>query len=207
MSTREPTRWRTLEAWSPHLFLVGGALVAVFAALLGVEAFMDTTAPEDIFGPAGFAVAFVGLLGLYPELSSSSRWLAGGAAVFAVLGALGGAATSAANIAQFLGLDPPSVLRPLSLGIFLGMLGGFPLFSAAILRSEADPRAVGLLLLGPPFVFSVMLTGVLKQVMAVASARVVLSSALALAILALGFGVAAAGTSVRPKDPAARSGP
>lgn len=67
----------SIERQTGALFLVAGAMFFVFAAMWGVEAFLNRSAPKNIFGPAGFAFAFLGMLGLYPALADRSRRLAG----------------------------------------------------------------------------------------------------------------------------------
>lgn len=179
--------WKMLEERAPALFLAGGTLVVVFATMLGYEAFTGRTAPEDIFGPAGFALGFVGLLGLVPSLVDGDALLVRAGAVVAGLAAVGATATSLANVAELAAVQPPGALRPLSLGIFLGMLLGYPLFAAASLRSQAHPRHLGLLLLVPPAVFALMMSGLLKAAVGSGMANLVLSSGQAVGHLAVGF--------------------
>lgn len=52
---------KSMEKWSPILFLLAGAVLLIFGALLGVEAFSDMTMPEDPFGLIGQLIAFIGL--------------------------------------------------------------------------------------------------------------------------------------------------
>ncbi|MFC7007381.1 hypothetical protein [Halalkalicoccus salilacus] len=101
------TWWGSLERRSATAFLVAGALLVVFAVLLGVEAFMGRSAPEDLFGPAGFLVAMVGLLGLYPTLVDQTPKLARVAAGFAAVAAVGWFVITGLSITEVAGILPP----------------------------------------------------------------------------------------------------
>lgn len=194
---------KTIEGRTATLFLVAGGLLVVFAALLGVEAVMDRSAPEDIFGPAGFAFGFVGLLGLYPQLADRSPKLAGAGAVFAALGVVGGAVTSIWHIGEFAGIFPaetPVYVSVFSIGIILGMTLGYLSSGVVILRADVYSRTVGLLLLAVPAVVTVMLVSVITSISSADSA-VVLASGQALAHLAIGYTLRTEGVSTDRAEP------
>ncbi|WP_207591759.1 hypothetical protein [Halomontanus rarus] len=157
-------RWESLERWSPTAFLVAGVLLALFGALLGVEAFMDRAAPEDIFGPAGFLVAMVGVLGICPTLADRTPALARVTAVFAAVAAVGWSVITALSIVEAIGVLPPlEDVGVLGLTIILvvgvAMVLAYISCGVASLGVDGHSRTASLLLLGPPTIFAVMLTG------------------------------------------------
>ncbi|ADB60799.1 hypothetical protein Htur_1914 [Haloterrigena turkmenica DSM 5511] len=197
--TTGTTRGKSLEQWSPTAFLVAGASLVVFAALLGYEALTDISAPEDIFGPPGFFLAMVGLLGIYPALADRvprlARVSAAGAAVAAVGWLL---------ITVFALIEAAGILPALEeIGAFGGaiiLLSGVAMILAyvgtgvASLRTGIHSRYLGLLLLAPPAVFCVMLVqaalfaqfGLFSEARMAWSA-VVLSGGQALAHVGIGY--------------------
>lgn len=184
--------WDSLERWSATLFLVAGVLLVIFGALLGVEAFTERSAPEDIFGPPGYAIAFVGLLGLYPTLADRSRLLARAGAVIAAVAVAGWMAITVLAFFELAGVLPPveelgalgaAALAPTGLGMILG----YPLFSIASLWSGAHSRALGLLLFAPTVIFVVVFAVVAPLGVAESWGPFVAGSAQAVAHLAIGF--------------------
>ena len=169
------------------LFLVAGGLFVVFAAFHGVEAFMNRSAPKDIFGPAGFAFAFLGMIGLYPRLADRSRWLTRVGAVFATIGLI----TSAINSVWHVGIwvapaAIPTESAALPAGMVLGQFLGYIPFGLASLRAGVHSRTVGLLLVAVPTVLAVMIVTVATGY-ATAGSAVVLGSVQAVLHLAIGF--------------------
>jgi protein-S-isoprenylcysteine O-methyltransferase Ste14 len=79
------TWWRSLERWSATLFLIAGGVLIVYAALTGLEAFLDITVEQKGL-EVGHVIGFLGLLGLYPTLADRRPWLARAGAVAAILG-------------------------------------------------------------------------------------------------------------------------
>lgn len=144
---------------SATLFLVAGALLCVFAALLAVEAITGGSAPEDVFGPPGYAIAAIGLVGLYPALAERSRWLARIGAVAAGVASVGWAVLSVLSVLEVAGVAGAATPEETVFGgaalaaSGLGMVLGYPLLAIAVLRSDDHPRALGLLLLAPPVIF------------------------------------------------------
>lgn len=179
-----------LDGKSSRLFLVAGGLLIVFATLLTYEAFTNTAAPEDIFGPPGFFLAMVGLLGLYPGLADRAPRLARASAVVAALSALGWFGITVLAIGETAGVLPP--LEDVGmLGLVVALAAGIPmilayiLFSAICLRTDVYSRTLGLLVLAPVVIFGVMIVGGLLWGGAVGAA--VLSSGQAISHLAIGY--------------------
>lgn len=132
------------------------------AAVRGVEAFTETTPPPDVFGPAGYLLGVVGLLGLYPALAVRTPRLARVAAAVAVVPLVGWVLVLAATLGELVGVVPAvSELLP---GVFLvihlaTLILAYALFGAAGLRADVHPRAVGGLLLAPPALWVAMVAG------------------------------------------------
>lgn len=157
------SQWESLEKWSPTGFLVAGVLLVVFAAFLGYEAFTDTSAPEDIFGPPGFFLAMIGLLGLYPRLADRTPRLARAGAVGATIGAVGWLLITVFAITEVVELLPALEEMAIFGAIIIvvagiGMIVAYIGTGVASLRSNVHPLILGFLLLTPPIIFGVMLT-------------------------------------------------
>lgn len=150
----------SLERWSPTLFLVAGVLLVGYATLNGVAAFTDVAYPtvEDVVGPAGFALGFLGLLGLYPTFAEESPRLARAGAVGAALGAVGFSAITLGGLVVLAGGESPSWTAVSVLLATIGMIAGYLSFAVASARVELQPRTVGYLLSVPAVVFAVMLS-------------------------------------------------
>lgn len=179
-------------------FLVAGSLLAIYAILKGIAAFTETAHPtaENVVGPAGFVVGFIGLLALYPSLVERRPDSARAGAIAATIGAIGFTAvvvTSLGRLAGVLPPDPPG-WYPILLGALLaGMLFGFAASSVASLRSGTHSPVVGLLLFGPPVIFAVMLSGVVHSIVADAVANFLISSGHAVVYLLIGTTLRAGG--------------
>lgn len=158
-------RWRSLERWRATAFLIAGVLLVFFAALLGVEAFLDRATPSVIFGPAGFLVAMIGILGLYPTLTSQTPKLASAIAFLTVVAGVGWFVITGLSIGEIVGVLPPlEEVGVLGIAIILvagiGMVLSYILCGIASFSVEDYSRIVGLLLLLPPTIFAVMFAGV-----------------------------------------------
>lgn len=154
-----------LERRCPESFLLAGCLFVVFAVLWGVGNYTDV-APRpavDIFGPAGWAASFVGLLGLYPGLVDRMPRTALAGAAMVVVGAVGAVVTVVANLTLLAGVltDLPGWTAAFNLPIFVGIIPGFLTFAAASLRAGTRSRTVGLLLAVPALLFTVNVARVL----------------------------------------------
>lgn len=198
---------KTFEGRTATLFLVAGGLFIVFAALHGVEAFMDRSAPTDIFGPAGFVFAFIGMLGLYPSLADRSPRLTHIGALFATLGALASAVTSVWHIGSWVfPAATPAYVTVFALGMVLGQFVGYTSFGFASLRAGVYARIFGLLLVAVPTILAVMIVTVAAGY-ATSGSAVILGSAQALVHLAIGSTLRADGDPTDRTEPAADATP
>lgn len=192
-------QWESFAKWSVPAFLVAGVLLIVFAALLGYEAFTNASAPEDIFGPPGFFLAMVGLLGLYPALADRTPRLARISVIGAMVGALGWLLITLFVVTEVLGILP--ALEEMGVvGAILILVSGIAMVLAyvgggvASLWADLHSRYLGLFLLAPPAIFGVMLTqailfaqfGLFSETIMAWSA-VVLSGGQALSHVAIGY--------------------
>lgn len=180
-----------LDGKSPALFLVAGGLLVPFAALLVYEALTNAAAPEDVFGPPGFFLAMVALLGLYPGLADRTPRLARAGAIVAAISAAGWLVVTVLSIGETAGALPP--LEDFGvLGLVVVLAAGLPMvlaylsFGVGSLRTDVHSRTLGVLLLAPPAIFGVMIVGgVLTGGTAVGAA--VLSSGQAISHVAIGY--------------------
>lgn len=152
---------KSIEGRTGALFLTAGVLFVVFAALHGVEAFLNRTAPKDVFGPAGFAFAFVGMLGLYPSLVEEHPRLVRFGATFAGLGMVASMVTSGLHVGLWV-FDAviPADASVFALGMVLGQFLGYVPFGVATLRADVHSRSIGLLLVAVPTVLAAMIVTV-----------------------------------------------
>lgn len=155
MSTTITGRWGSLEQLSSTAFLIAGLLWLLDTVLLGIELFTGISilgTPGTINGLlyiSGTVIAIVGLLGLFPELTGRTPWLAH---VSAGLLVLAGVAitiflTWFAIVSSFNLHSPPDVFFLASMVV---ATLGFLLFGIAIVRTAVPSRTIGLLVLGIP---------------------------------------------------------
>lgn len=192
------TGGKSLERWAPTALFLAGAVLVAFAALLGYEALADAPAPEDLFGPPGFFLAMVGLLGMNPALAARAPRLARVSAAGAAVAAAGWLLITVFALIEVAGILPALE----EMGAFGGaiiLLSGVAMILAyvgtgvASLRTGLHSRSVGLLLLAPPAIFGVMLVqavlfaqfGLFSET-SMAWSAVVLSGAQALAHVSIG---------------------
>lgn len=196
----------SIEGRSGTLFLLAGVMFILFAAMWGIESFLNRSAPKNIFGPAGFAFAFVGMLGLYQSLANRSRRLAQLGAIAAIVGAVGAAGNSVSYIGWW--VLPAVVPDPNTTAVVGGMVGGMVLgqflgytsFGVASLRAGVHSRTVGLLLVGVPAVLAVMI-GTVATGYAGSGSATVLGSLQALLHLAIGYTLRTDGTPTDRAEP------
>lgn len=192
-----------LEGRVATLFVVAGGLFVVFAAFHGVEAFTNRSAPKDVFGPAGFAFAFAGLLGLSRELVDRSPWLSRFGAIFATLGVTAAAITSVWHVGLWVfPTATPAYVTALSIGMVLGQFLGYTSFGLAGLRTGVHSRSTGLLLLAVPAILAVMI-GTVAAGYATSGSAVVLGSAQALVHVVIGISLRAEGVPADRTKPSA----
>lgn len=153
-----------LERVSPWLFLAGGVLVIGFAA---VEAYGVVVANDPVQFPeyrsaflSGYALGFIGLIGVYHRLADRSPWLARLGGSMAALGAIGFSLAVVLSVGRLVGIAPARESMPpwfaLVFGLLpvLGFLIGYLSLGVGALRSDAYPRTVGMLLLFPSILFA-----------------------------------------------------
>ena len=183
--------WNLLQKWSATAFLIAGVVLVVYAALLGYQAFIDSSvnfhaSEAAVVGPAGFAVGFIGLLGLYPTLADRSPKLARAGAVFAALAVAGWFMIAVDGLANLAGINWPTWLAAVAILGILGMFLGYAAFGVASLRTDAHSRTLGLLLLAPTILFGVLIVGqAITGGTAIGAALI--SSGLALSHLGIGY--------------------
>lgn len=185
-----------LGRWSPALFLLGGVLLVGYAALNGIAAYTDEAfvMVEDVLGPAGFLLGFVGAFGLYPGLVDRDAALSRLGALCLLIGITGSSAVTVHGIAVLAGVTAGNPPLALLLVVAVGMILGYASFALASLRDEAYTRTVGLLLFLPAVVFAAMLSQPLVYGLLGALSRTTMawsnfgiSSGQALAHLAIGY--------------------
>lgn len=164
MAGLSSAQWRSLEDASPTIYLIAGLVLVVYASLLGYQAFVDSTVnfhdnEAGIVGPIGFAIGFIGLLGLTPRLSEARPRLAKAGAILAGIAVLGWTVIAVAGIASQVGIELPRAVQALGFLGMLGMVVGYAVFSFGMLRSGIATRSLGLLLLAPPALFVLLAIG------------------------------------------------
>ena len=146
-----------LAARSPGLFLVAAALMAVVSGLFAAEVAtgQDLEAYLGAVAPAGFAVAFLGLLGRHHALADRAPRLARGAAVVLGLGIVGGVILVIGHLGQLAGpyATQPVWVDAANVPLFLAILFGFGAYGAGSLLTGAHVLAVSLIMLWPAVVF------------------------------------------------------
>jgi drug/metabolite transporter (DMT)-like permease len=144
---------------NPTLFLVAAGFFLINAVIVvsGITTGSErmTTLLGETFNAAGWAVALVGLLGLYPGVADRNRWLSRAGAVCATIGVVVFTILSLLSFAFYVRIIEGSIqnLVPLILpGVILGGVLSFLLFGISSLRTGAHSRVIGALLLVPPLI-------------------------------------------------------
>lgn len=179
----------SLEKWTPRAFLLAGVLFVGHAAVRGVEAFTTAPPPADVFGPAGYVVALVGLAGLYPALADRTAKLARLAAAVAGLPFAGWLVIEAWSVGEVAGIVPPQpdvFPGAFFVAVILTTLLAYVLFGVASLRAEVHSRTVAVLLLAPAAVLVLLIAGATVLDAGAAVGGVVVGIGQSLAHLALG---------------------
>lgn len=153
-----------MVGWCPHLFMAGGLLVIGFAA---VEAYGVVVAGDPVRFPdprsaflSGYALGFLGLLGVYPRVADRSPWLARLGGLTAALGAVGFSLATVLAVSRLAGVGPARSSYPegfaLVVGLFpvIGFLVGYLSLGVGSLWTEAYPRQLGVLLTAPSLLFA-----------------------------------------------------
>lgn len=182
----------SLERASANAFLIGGLLLAVDAVFVaanvvsGVEWYLFL---GQAFVGAGWAVALLGILGLYPALSERSRWLSRAGAVFAAVGVVTFAVMTVSVLVYAAGI-PAGEYDAIGMyfipGVIVGSVLGFAAFSAASIRAEVHSRGFGVLLLVPALL---VLANLLRFIAGYEAATITLAIVIAdaVAMMAIGY--------------------
>lgn len=151
----------SLERRSAALFFLAGGLMVVLVALFatGSEGGAGGDPLLGIVAPAGFAAAFLGLLGRTPALSDRAPRLAWAGAAVLVIGVAGAVPLVVGNVAQLAGVyaEQPVWVSAANIPLFLAVLLGFGVFGVGSLLTGAHSRSISLLMLWPAVVFGVVI--------------------------------------------------
>jgi hypothetical protein len=200
-------QWESFANWNATAFLVGGLLMVANAAMVTVNI---VTGDEGLlvlgqaFFGAAWTAALVGLLGLYPGLVDRSRWLSRAGAVFAAIGVVVFAIMAVTSLVYYLGIpagEYSNIGQFFIPGVLIGSVLGFGSFSAAVLRTGAYSRTVGVLLLIPPILVG---TNILRFIagMEAVTLSLAYSSAEAVVYLSIGYLLRTEGVPTDRTEPA-----
>ena len=180
--------WNSLERWSPTLFLIGGVLVIGHAAIRGVEAFTDLAPPPDVFGPLGYLLVFLGLLGLCRTLLEQTPKMARLYTAVTAITLVGWIVILAVTLAEVAGLlSLQSSILPGGFYIvhILMVVLTYVMVGVSSLHAGVHSRTTGFLLLLPALLFAALMVGsAVSGTFAIGS--FVIGTAQALAHLAIG---------------------
>lgn len=143
------SRLESFERWSPRLFFLGGVAVLGSATVNGLIFFVGVSLPEAaglVLNMAGFVAALVGVVGFYPGLADRSPRVARSSLAVVAAGLAGIVVLAGWAVAMLL-LSAPEPSPAVPLLSLLLMLVGMCLFGVGILRTDAYPGSVGVLLL------------------------------------------------------------
>ncbi len=165
---------------------------------------MGRSAPKDIFGPAGFAFAFLGMLGMSSKLSETQSRLSRFGALIVVIGLAASAITSVWYLGLWVNPGLPDYVSALALGMVLGQFLGYTSFGIASWRATVYPRTVGLLLVAVPTVLAVMIATVATG-FATSGSAAILGSVQAILHLAIGASLRTDGAPADRAEPSLES--
>ncbi|MFB6361284.1 MAG: hypothetical protein ABEH59_08180 [Halobacteriales archaeon] len=149
------TRLQSLEKRSSTLFLVAAGLMVVHTVIHALIAFTNFTYPlhhEMPFGVVGHMLAFIALLGLYPQFVTRSPKLTRAGAGFAVLGTVGWFVIGMMTLSENLGVSLPAWLGVFAPLTILTVILGYLAFGIAGLRTDIVTRTTALVVLTPVLV-------------------------------------------------------
>lgn len=136
----------SLNGLSPRLFLVAGGLFLIAAVNNAVIQFVDGYTLTAISGVGlllGLLTALLGVTGLYPPLRTEAPRLGRLSLVVGAIGLLG-----IVGMLFWRATNPGVAPSPiLAIGSLVMIVAGFCLFSGAVVRTDAYPTTVGILLL------------------------------------------------------------
>lgn len=161
MSESGVVPWVVLERWSGTAFLAGAAMFVLSAVITVVDIAVGVEQLRLHLGQVtvglGWLGGLVGLLGIHRRLAERNRWLVRVGTFFVAIGLVGYVLVTVGFLATFAGA-PESVvssMEPVFVpSMLLGSVLTFPLFGVAVLRTDDQPRRVGLLLFGPTALFA-----------------------------------------------------
>lgn len=197
--------WNVLEQWSSTLFLVAGGLMVVHTGVHVLIAFTNTTYPlhhELPFGVGGHVLAFVALLGLYPQLVSRRPRLARVCAGLAVLGTVGWFVIGARTLAEALDVGLPAWLGVFAILTIVAVILGYLAFGVAGLRTGIVTRTTGLVLITPVLVM-VYNMAVALTTGGTQEGQIIVAGGFALAHLAIGAALRSEAFPTGSAEPAA----
>ncbi|WP_436923014.1 hypothetical protein [Halosimplex amylolyticum] len=199
-----PSTGRSIERWSPTLFLLAGALLVAHAAAWWLRLVTDASAPSGVFAAAGHLVGTVALAALYPALADRTPRLARAAVVSAAVPAAGWFAITTELIAETVGMSSPRgppVPPAFYVAVLASTVAAYVLFTVAGRRARLGPRTLVLLLLAPAALL-VARVGAAAVDAASDAAGFAIGAGLGLSLLALGFALRRVASTDR--GPAAR---
>jgi len=148
-------KWEWLEQWTGTLFLVAGGLMVVHTGVHGLIAFTDITYPlhhELPFGVVGHVLAFLALLGLYPQLVARSPTLAHAGAILAVIGTVGWVIIGITALSETLEVTLPEWIGIFGLVTIVVFILGYLVFSIASFSTGIVSRTTAIIILTPALV-------------------------------------------------------
>lgn len=142
-------RWRSLEQWSPNLFLLGGVFLLIAAANRGIAFLLESYAFNDWVGLAvvlGRGAVLLGILGLSVRITESNprsgKWTLR-VATLAIVFATGLLVLAILDNTGF----TTEIIAVFGLGTFLLSLIAFIVAGVSIVRTGAYSKLIGYLLL------------------------------------------------------------
>lgn len=150
METNDKGLWKSLETWMPHLFILAGVFSLIAGANYGVTSLFDSISFNSGVGLTVLLARVASLLGvaglsaLILERNSRLGKLSRGVVVLALLFTV---ALLSSAVLQIFGTDVPFA-AVLGMGTVILSLITYSLFGVGILRTDAYPTLVGVMLLG-----------------------------------------------------------
>lgn len=146
-------RWKSLERWSPTLFLGGGVMWLVAATINSLIHFVDVLSTDtdvvgQVFISSAMLFAMIGLVGFYPNLADRRPRGAKVSLGIAVLAAFGAFTMVIWSLLSVL-ISAVNVLEAESPALAIIVITGLLLlitplvFGSLVLRTDAFPRSVG----------------------------------------------------------------
>lgn len=150
MASNDTGLWKSLENWMPHLFLVAGLFSLVAAANYGVAELADGISFNSWVGLSVLlsrVAALLGVAGLSARILTRNARVGKLSRVVVVLALVFAGALLTTAVLENLGIETP-LQAVFGLGTVALSLVTYVMFGAAIFRTDAHARLVGVLLLG-----------------------------------------------------------